>query len=82
LPLYVDGKNSNFFYNFALWRKRLGIKANIEMFFLPDEMFSLKNKNIKLKFGKLIMPETLNKSKTPQQWAHIIKEQVYSLENT
>ncbi len=80
LPLYVDGKNSNFFYNFALWRKRFGIKANIEMFFLPDEMFSLKNKNIKLKFGKLIMPETLDKSKTPKQWAHIIKEQVYSLE--
>jgi len=81
LPLYVDGKNSNFFYNFALWRKRLGIKANIEMFFLPDEMFSLKNKNIKLKFGKLIMPETLDKRKTPQQWAQVIKEQVYSLGN-
>jgi putative hemolysin len=79
LPLYVDGKNSDFFYNFALWRKKLGIKANIEMFFLPDEMFSLKNKNIKLKFGKLIMPETLDKSKTHQQWAHVIKEVVYNL---
>jgi hypothetical protein len=42
-------------------------------------MFSLKNKNIKLKFGKLIMPETLDKSKTHQQWAHVIKEVVYNL---
>ena len=82
VPVFIEGQNSNFFYNFALWRKRLGIKANIEMFFLPDEMFSLKNKNIHLKFGKLIMPETLDKSKTHQQWAHIIKEKVYSMENT
>jgi len=68
LPVYVDGKS-------------LGIKANIEMFFLPDEMFSLKNKNIKLKFGKLIMPDTFDKSKTHQQWAQVVKEQVYKLEN-
>ncbi|HTA60876.1 MAG TPA: 1-acyl-sn-glycerol-3-phosphate acyltransferase [Bacteroidia bacterium] len=81
LPVYVDGKNSPFFYNFALWRKRLGIKANIEMFFLPDEMFSLKNKNIKLKFGKLIMPDTFDRSKTHQQWAQVIKEEVYKLES-
>ena len=79
LPVYVDGKNSSFFYNFALWRKRLGIKANIEMFFLPDEMFSLKNKNIKLKFGKLIMPETFDKSKTHLQWAQEVKKIVYKL---
>lgn len=82
LPVYVDGKNSSFFYNFALWRKRLGIKANIEMLFLPDEMFSLKNKNIKLKFGKPILPETLDKSKTHYQWAQEIKEKVYALQHT
>lgn len=82
LPVYVDGKNSDFFYNFALWRKRLGIKANIEMFFLPDEMFSLKNKNIKLKFGKLIMPDAFDKSKTHLQWAQIVKEHVYDLEKS
>ena len=80
LPVFVDGKNSAFFYNFALWRKRLGIKANIEMLFLPDEMFSLKNKNIHLKFGKLIMPEHFNKSKTHLQWAQEVKKIVYALE--
>lgn len=80
LPLYVDGKNSSFFYNFALWRKHLGIKANIEMFFLPDEMFSQTNKNIHLKFGKPIMPDMFDKSKTHLQWAQVIKQKVYDLE--
>ena len=80
IPLYIDGKNSSFFYNFALWRKRLGIKANIEMFFLPDEMFSLTNKNIHLKFGTPIMPALFDKSKTHLQWAQVVKEKVYDLE--
>jgi 1-acyl-sn-glycerol-3-phosphate acyltransferase len=80
VPLYIDGKNSSFFYNFAMWRKRLGIKANIEMFFLPDEMFSLTNKNIHLKFGQPIMPAIFDKSKTHLQWAQVVKEKVYELE--
>ncbi|MBS1647542.1 MAG: glycerol acyltransferase [Bacteroidetes bacterium] len=79
LPVFIEGKNSDFFYNFALWRKRLGIKANIEMFFLPEEMFSLRNKNITLKFGELIHPDTFDKSKTYTQWAHFLKEKVYAL---
>ena len=32
-PVFIEGENSKFFYNFAMWRKRLGIKANIEMLF-------------------------------------------------
>ncbi len=43
-PTFIEGENSQFFYNFAMWRKRIGIKANIEMLFLPDEMFKNKNK--------------------------------------
>ena len=31
IPVYIDGKNTNFFYNLSYFRKRLGIKANIEM---------------------------------------------------
>ena len=30
IPTFIYGQNSNFFYNFAKWRKRLGIRANIE----------------------------------------------------
>jgi len=79
IPLYVYGKNSKFFYNFAYWRKKLGIKLNIEMLFLPDEMFSQSNKNIHLKFGKPIMPTVFDKSKTHLQWAQTVKQMVYDL---
>ena len=38
IPIYVAGRNSRFFYNFANLRKRLHIKGNIEMLYLVDEM--------------------------------------------
>ena len=38
VPIFFKGQNSNFFYNFALIRKKLGIKFNIELIYLPDEM--------------------------------------------
>jgi putative hemolysin len=78
IPTYIEGKNSNFFYNLAYWRKKLGIKGNIEMLFLPDEMFKQKNKTIPIYFGKPILPEQIDKSKSFQKWAEIIKQFVYS----
>lgn len=81
IPVFIEGKNSNFFYNFAMWRKRLGIKANIEMFFLVDEMIKQKNQTIKIKFGKPITPESLEKPRprTHLQYAQEIKDAVYKM---
>jgi 1-acyl-sn-glycerol-3-phosphate acyltransferase len=81
LPVYIEGHNSKFFYNFALWRKRLGIKANIEMFFLPDEMVKFKGKTIRIRYGKLLYPEDLDKPRprTHFQWAQEIKDDVYKM---
>lgn len=78
IPTFIHGQNSKFFYNFAYWRKKLGIKANIEMFFLPDEMFSQTNKDIHIHFGEPIEPSLLDSRHTPRQWAQIIKNYVYS----
>lgn len=81
LPVYIEGKNSRFFYNFALWRKRLGIRANIEMFFLPDEMVKFKGRSINIKFGKPLYPEDLEKPRprTHATYAQEIKEMVYKM---
>jgi len=81
IPVFIEGMNSRFFYNFALWRKRLGIKANIEMFFLADEMVKQKNQTIRLKFGTPITPESLEKPRprTHLQYAQEIKEIVYKM---
>lgn len=79
IPVYVSGRNTDFFYNLANWRKRLGIKANIEMLYLVDEMYKQKNKIINITFGKSIPVETFDKRHTHAEWAQIVKEHVYAL---
>ena len=63
-PVFIEGENSKFFYNFAMWRKRLGIKVNIEMLFLPDEMFKARKETIKIHFSKPFDSVLLDKSKS------------------
>lgn len=79
IPVYFDAKNSNFFYNFANIRKSLGMKFNIELIYLPSEMFKNKNQTFHITFGKPISWQSLNKSKNPIQWAEEIKTIVYNL---
>ncbi len=79
IPVYFDARNSNFFYNFANIRKNLGLKFNIELIYLPGEMFKSKNQTFNITFGKPISWQSIDKSKTPAQWAQHIKEIVYSL---
>lgn len=79
IPVHIDGKNSNFFYNLANFRGIFGIKANLEMLYLPDEMFRQKNKTITITFGDAIDYNSLDKSKNDNEWAKYIKEKVYEL---
>ncbi len=79
IPVYIEGRNSNFFYNLAKWRKRLGIGINIEMLYLPDEMFRQQNKKLSIIFGEPIPYTSFTKKHTPVQWAQIVKERVYAL---
>ncbi|MES2592584.1 MAG: 1-acyl-sn-glycerol-3-phosphate acyltransferase [Bacteroidota bacterium] len=80
VPVYIEGKNSKFFYRFANFRKRIGIKANIEMLFLPDEMFKQKGHTIKIHFGKPFDSAILDNRKSHRAWAAHIKQYVYSAE--
>jgi putative hemolysin len=79
IPVYISGRNSNFFYNLANWRRRLGIKANIEMMLLPHEMFSQKGKILRISIGQPIPHTTFDRSKTDLQWAEVVREKVYEL---
>ena len=80
VPVFIDGHNSKFFYNLAHWRKKLGIKINLEMLYLVDELFKQKNAEITLTFGKPIKWEDLKKEKNLNKTAEKIKEKVYNLE--
>jgi len=79
VPVYFSGRNSNFFYNLSRIRGFLGIKANIEMLYLVDEMFKQKGKRITIKFGKPIPYNNFNGLKTPKEWASWVKERVYEM---
>lgn len=79
VPVYFKAANSKFFYRFANIRKKLGIKFNIEMLFLPDEMFKNKNKTFEITFGEPIPWETFDNSKSPSQWVAFVKDKVYSM---
>ncbi len=81
LPIYFEGKNSRFFYNLANIRKKLGLKVNIEMLYLPDELFKHKNKKFKMIIGKPIPYQTFTNEKTDFEHANEIKKKVYQLKN-
>ncbi|MBE0663174.1 MAG: 1-acyl-sn-glycerol-3-phosphate acyltransferase [Bacteroidales bacterium] len=82
VPVHIKGSNSNFFYNLARWRVKLGLKTNIEMLYLVDEMFKQKDKEILLKFGKPVPYQFFDGSKRDNEWAAYMKEHVYSLSET
>jgi putative hemolysin len=80
VPIHFGGRNSNFFYNLANLCKFFGIKFNIAMLYLADEMFKNRHKHFKVVIGKPIPWQTFDKSKTPLQWAQYVKEIVYGLQ--
>lgn len=80
VPIYFEGRNSNFFYNLANIRKFLKIKFNIEMMYLADEMFKQKGKHFTIRIGKPIPWQTFDKSSSLSNWANRVKEIVYKME--
>ncbi len=81
VPVFFDGKNSNFFYRIARLRKALGIRMNYEMIYLPDEMFKSKHKTFHIYFGRPIPWQTFTDGRKPVEWAQEVKELVYNLRN-
>ena len=82
VPIYFEGRNSDFFYRLANISKALGIKFNIAMLFLADELFKNQHNTFTVRIGKPIAWQTFDKTKTPQEWAQHVKQQVYALQNT
>ena len=81
IPAYFSGRNSDFFYNLSNFRKFIGVKANIEMLYLADEMFRQKDKEIRLVFGEKIPWQSFDKSKTAIEWATWVSTKSYELES-
>ena len=78
IPVHINGANSNRFYRIANWRKFLGIKFNVEMMTLADELFKQKDKELTITIGKPLSPSMFNK-KNAMEDAQKIKAHVYEL---
>jgi len=79
VPIYFEGRNSDFFYRLANFSDKYVKKVNIAMLFLVDEMYKNIHKSFVVKIGKPIPWQTFDKSKTPMKWAEYVQNQVYSL---
>lgn len=78
VPVYFDAHNSRFFYRFAKWRKRLGIKFNIELIFLPKEMLKKCGNTLQVIIGEPI-PWTAIDASRPKQEAARLREIVINM---
>ena len=81
VPVHIDGRNSNKFYNLANFRKRLGVKVNIEMLYLVDEMVKQKGKTVSYTFGEPINPEVFDDRMSLDEWTLVLREYCYGLKD-
>ena len=79
IPVHFEGRNSDFFYNLANLCKFLGIKFNIAMLYLADEMYKNRHKTFKITIGKPIPWQTFDKSRSHAAWAVYVRDIVYKL---
>ncbi len=79
VPIYFEGRNSNFFYNLANTCKKLGIKFNIAMLFLVDEMYKNQHRTYTITIGKPIAIDKLDNKEKHATLARQIQESTYKL---
>lgn len=79
VPMHFYGQNSRRFYRIANIGKRLGLRFNIAMLFLVDEVYKNQHKQFELHIGRPIPWQTFTSERTPQQWAQWLRERVYEL---
>ena len=77
VPIYFSGRNSKRFYRLANLQKKLGLKVNIAMLFLVDEMYKNVHKNFRVVIGKPIPWQTFDQSKSAVEWAQYVQDRVY-----
>ena len=80
MPVFVEGRLSDFFYRLASLRKRAGLKFNIEMLWLVDEMFAQRGRSFRLVAGEPIPPDRLRAAGSLREQADYVRKKTYSLE--
>jgi putative hemolysin len=79
VPVHIDGRNSRFFYGLARLRRWSGLRANIEMVYLVNEMFRQRGRTLTLTFGAPVHWESLASERSDWQVARQLRRHVYRL---
>lgn len=79
VPIHIEGELSNFFYRLSKIRRSVGIKANIEMLYLSNELFKQHNRTITFTVGEPIKAGEIEKSMSDQAAAEMLRKTVHSL---
>ncbi len=79
VPVHFEGELSNFFYRLSNIRKALGIKANIEMLYLVDEMFRQRGRSFEIHIGEPVPWQSFTDGQRPQAWCDAIRSRAYAL---
>lgn len=80
IPVFVEGRLSNRFYNIANLRQKLGVKFNIEMILLVDEMVRQKGQTFTLRFGKPISREELKQVGNYDEQVVFVRKKAYEMQ--
>lgn len=84
VPVYVSGRNSARFYRWARWRRYFGVKVNLEMFLLPQELFGRARQEITVRVGEPWPPEALSTKASKEGWSdrelvRFLRNEVYKM---
>ena len=82
VPVFVEGRLSDFFYRVCRIRKLLGLKFNLEMLWLPDEMFSQQGRHFRIAVGDPIDVADLQTCGSLREQALEVRKKTYFLEKT
>jgi putative hemolysin len=76
VPVHISGSNSAKYHFFSWVSRILGLRVNIAMLFLVDELFNKAGQEFVITFGEPVSYETFDKSRTDLEWAAYIKDKV------
>ena len=76
VPVHISGHNSKWYFFLSWLSRTLGLKFNIGMVYLVDELFNKKGQEFVITFGKPIPHNTFDKTRTDVQWAAEVKDKV------
>lgn len=79
VPLYFEGRNTDFFYRAGYWRRKLHIKTNVEQTLLPREVFLGRGSNFRIVVGEPVDWQTFRGGASAADEAAAVCDRVYQL---